>query len=267
MTRDRLRILAAGNGVEQIEAAFAGEGFSPHRHDTYAIGLTLSGVQTFHYRGEARASVPGNVIVLHPDELHDGAAGTAAGLVYRMVYISPEKIAAALENRIGLPFVAIPVVDDAFFGARLAAALQDFDLDGAALALDHLVAVAADGLARHADDRTGGRELKISTAVAQCRAFLAAECHREVQSEELEALASMDRFALARQFRQAYGTSPHRYLVMRRLDRARLAILEGEGLADAAHGAGFADQAHFTRHFKRAYGMTPGRWRELVRNR
>ena len=69
---------------------------------------------------------------------------------------------------------------------------------------------------------------------------------------------------LARQFRRAWGTSPHRYLVLRRLERARRAIAAGESLASAAILAGFADQAHLTRQFKRAYGITPGRWRRLT---
>ena len=75
----------------------------------------------------------------------------------------------------------------------------------------------------------------------------------------------MDRYQLARHFRRVMGTSPHRYLVMRRLDRARRELQAGAGLADAAVAAGFSDQAHFTRHFRKTYGMTPGRWVALSR--
>ena len=77
-------------------------------------------------------------------------------------------------------------------------------------------------------------------------------------------MSGLDRFTLARQFRRVLGTSPHRYLLMRRLERARQMIARGESLAGAALETGFADQAHFTRHFKRAYGLTPGRWASLA---
>ncbi|MCE3590073.1 AraC family ligand binding domain-containing protein, partial [Escherichia coli] len=73
--------------VERMEARFTGDAFEPHRHDTYAIGVTLHGVQTFRYRGEKRQSLPGNIMVLHPDEVHDGGAGTDDGLRYRMIYL------------------------------------------------------------------------------------------------------------------------------------------------------------------------------------
>ncbi|HEY8859083.1 MAG TPA: helix-turn-helix domain-containing protein, partial [Gaiellales bacterium] len=50
------------------------------------------------------------------------------------------------------------------------------------------------------------------------------------------------------------------YRTMRRLELARHAIAAGAPLVDAAATAGFADQSHMTRQFKRAYGITPGRW-------
>ena len=76
---DWVRAHAAVGGVEPVEARFAGAPFGRHRHDSYAIGLTVDGVQTFGYRGARRASLTGEVFVLHPDEAHDGAAGTPGG--------------------------------------------------------------------------------------------------------------------------------------------------------------------------------------------
>jgi AraC-like DNA-binding protein len=52
--------------------------------------------------------------------------------------------------------------------------------------------------------------------------------------------------------------------VQRRLNHARRMIEAGEPLAEAAAEAGFADQSHLNRHFRKAYGITPGRWRQLT---
>jgi AraC-like DNA-binding protein len=51
--------------------------------------------------------------------------------------------------------------------------------------------------------------------------------------------------------------------VMRRLEVARGWLHEARPLAETAFEAGFADQAHFTRTFKAAFGMTPGRYVKL----
>lgn len=257
----------SSRGIERIEARFHGNGFSPHRHDTYALGITLAGVQTFHYRGAIRASLPGNVIVLHPDEVHDGAAGTDDGLRYRMLYLPPERLTEAAGGMAGLPFVPNPVIADEDFRQCLAEALDDLDAAPQELLLDDLIARFSASLWRHADARGGASGTAIARdAMLRCRDYLKDNCGRAVSSEELEAVSALDRYTTARQFRKFLGTSPHRYLVMRRLDHAKHLLSQGGSLADAAADAGFADQAHFTRHFKKTFGMTPGRWVALKKS-
>ena len=83
--------------------------------------------------------------------------------------------------------------------------------------------------------------------------------------DELERVAGLDRWSLARQFRAAFGTSPSRFRTLRQLDEVRRLILAGASLAESALAAGFADQSHMSRQFKRAYGLTPARWQALLR--
>ena len=78
--------------------------------------------------------------------------------------------------------------------------------------------------------------------------------------DQLEDLAGYDRWQLSRDFRVLLGTSPYRYLQCRRLERARQLVRSGLGMAAAAHEAGFADQSHFGRVFKRTFGTTPLAW-------
>lgn len=101
------------------------------------------------------------------------------------------------------------------------------------------------------------------TAVLSARDFLEDNSTEAVRSKDLEVITGIDRYELARQFRRLLGTSPHRYLVMRRLEQAKRLMSIGTGLAETAAAAGFSDQAHFTRHFRKAFGMTPGRWNVL----
>lgn len=63
----------------------------------------------------------------------------------------------------------------------------------------------------------------------------------------------------ARAFKETLGRSPHRYLLMLRLEKARRLLEDSEAvLSEVAQRTGFADQAHFTRLFKREFGVTPG---------
>lgn len=256
-------------GVELFRAWFAGEAYRKHRHDTYAIGLTDRGVQVFDYRGSARASTPGQVVVLHPDETHDGRAGTEEGFGYRIVYVEPARLSRALRALCGrpcpLPFVREPVSAN----PRLAQAVaRAFGGPLESLAADSLVVDLAEGLMLGAGEGEGVDSPRVDVAaVERARQFLDAERTRVVHSRELESITGLTRYDLARQFRVMFGTSPYRYLLMRRLDFARERMRRARSLVEVACDAGFADQAHFTRVFSAAVGLTPARYRALTAGR
>jgi AraC-like DNA-binding protein len=256
-------------GIALLSAWFAGVGYDKHRHDTYAIGLTDCGVQVFDYRGEVRTSMPGQVVVLYPDELHDGRAGTVDGFGYRIIYVDPAHLSEALQTLCGrsypLPFVRDPVSTN----TKLAQAIRRaFQSPLEALAIDSLVLDLAEGLLD--DERNGGRLAATQRVdvpmIERARQFLDAERTRVVHSTELESITGLTRYQLARQFKRLLGTSPYRYLTMRRLEFARQLVHQQRPLAEVAYESGFADQAHFTRTFKSAFGLTPARYRALRAN-
>jgi AraC-like DNA-binding protein len=252
------------DGLELFRARLRGRPFQRHRHDVYAIGVTEEGVQAFAYRGTVERSLPGQVYVLHPDELHDGRADGPGLFGYRQIYVSPDRIAGALRALTGrpapLPF-ASPVADDQVLARAVRTA---FRRAHEPLALDTLVLQLAEGLLRSsaASRPTTSRRRVDLPAVERGRDFLASRL-TVVHSSEVEAVTGLDRYQFARQFRAVYGTSPYRYSVMRRLDVARRWLSDARPLAETAVTAGFADQAHFTRTFKAAFGMTPGRYAAL----
>lgn len=69
--------------------------------------------------------------------------------------------------------------------------------------------------------------------------------------------AGLSSYHFARLFTEAFGTSPHQYVIQNRIECAKALITKGVPLGDAAQRVGFSDQSHFTRHFKRLVGVTP----------
>jgi AraC-like DNA-binding protein len=249
-------------GVERIEAWFRGKAYAMHRHDTYAIGRTLAGVQSFSYRRSQRNSLPGNTIVLHPDEAHDGQAGTDEGFQYRMIYVEPVLFQEVLGGR-ALPFLEGGVTTDPRLAAATATLLQHVGCTLEPLEQSDALAELANALAAVAG--TPARRSKGDFfAARRARDYLHANCARVVTLDELEAATGRDRWSLSHDFRTFYGTSPYRYLTMRRLDAVRRMLLAGTSLAHAAASAGFADQSHMTRHFSKTFGLTPGRWLQVA---
>jgi AraC-like DNA-binding protein len=254
---------APATGIERAQVRLRGLGYAPHRHDTYAIGVTTSGVQVFNYRGRRQVCLPGEVHVLHPDEVHDGGPGTPEGFSYRILYLAPELVGAVRGDG-RLPFVSRAVQPVSPAVLPLLAFLTPGDpLDQ--LACDALVVAAADLLLALGEGPAPGSPRAVDRpAMERVRAYLAEHARGQVSSRDLESVADADRYSIARQFRAAFGTSPDRYRMQRRLQGVRTAIERGEPLARAAAEAGFADQSHLTRQFKRTYGLTPARWARLT---
>jgi AraC-like DNA-binding protein len=260
--RDSIRFGTGAQGLERADVYLSACAFEPHRHDTYTIGLTTAGVQTFRYRGKKRVSLPGQLVILHPDEVHDGAPGTDEGFGYRALYLAPELVHDALDGS-ALPFVADPVQKPSEATRRVAFLLTELDDAISDLARVEIAATIADVLRTLSGRADRPVAIDIS-AVELARDYLAAHALEHTPASTLEQITGADRFTLARHFRRAFGTSPDRYRTLRRLALARAAIENGLPLAQAAAQAGFADQSHMTRQFKRTYGLTPARWTALT---
>ena len=253
------------SGIELFSAWFAGEAYQKHRHDAYAVCVTDCGVQVFDYRGSVHVSTPGQVTVLYPDEVHDGRAGTSDGFGYRIVYVEPSRLAEAIQVLRGRP-APLPFVEPVSTNSRLRRAVEEaFHTPLESLAIDSLVVDLAAGLV--AGTRGGARvSRRVDVrALERARQFLDAAKTRVVRSTEIESITGLTRYDLSRQFKIMFGTSPYRYLLMRRLDFARERIQRDRPLVEVACDAGFADQAHFTRTFRSAFGLTPARYRALLR--
>jgi AraC-like DNA-binding protein len=85
---------------------------------------------------------------------------------------------------------------------------------------------------------------------------------------EMAAAVHLSPFHFSRAFTKTVGQSPHAYLTLRRIERAKLLIARGEmSLSAIATQVGFRTQAHFTGVFSRFVGVTPSRYRQTVSRR
>lgn len=256
-----------GPGLEWAAADFPEHQFTPHRHDGYVVGVTGKGVQRFTYRGAERLSLPGEVFLLHPDERHDGRPGTAAGFGFRAVYLSPDHVLAALDQS-ALPFSPEPVHDVQAVSELVLSVFDDWSGgEPDELAVNDAVCQMADLFERvsnqHGSPGKARRRKRIDPLIRRVREDLMLVSDVPVMIRDLERRHGIDRFTLSRDFRRAFGVTPSRFILLRRLDRARVMLRQGLALADVAVTAGFADQSHMTRHFRATYGLTPGRWRDM----
>jgi AraC-like DNA-binding protein len=252
-------------GVDLLRARYVTHRYRRHAHETYTVAVIESGVEEFDYRGALLRAGPGAVALLDPEVVHTGQAGTAEGWSYRVLYPAAglvAGIASELGAPRGTPTFPQPVIDD----PRCARLLRSAHLaaeHGDRLASSSLLRAALAGLlSAHA--RPAGQHdpppvpRYSSVAVAAAADVLADRLASPPSLDELAAMSGMSPFALLRAFRGETGLPPHAYLNQLRVRLARRLLDAGLPPADVAARAGFADQPHLTRHFKRVVGVPPG---------
>jgi AraC family transcriptional regulator len=96
--------------------------------------------------------------------------------------------------------------------------------------------------------------------------FIEGHLDAGVTLEQMAAVARLSPYHFARQFKAATGLPPYRYVIARRVERAKQ-LLQGDpsSLAQVAARSGFSDQSLLSHHFKRLVGVTPGRFRTSTR--
>ncbi|MFF5204590.1 AraC family ligand binding domain-containing protein [Streptosporangium sp. NPDC000396] len=248
-------------GVDLLKARYVTHRFTRHVHESYAIGVILSGIEEFDYRGARHRAGRGNVVLVNPEHVHTGHAGEPEGWAYRMLYPSIEVmagIAAEVAAPRGTPYFPEAVVSHPHATALLLAA-HDAAEHGDDLTSSTLTRTAFAALLRHhaALRPADARSSRESQAVRRAREILHERLVTPPTLEDLAHAVQARPFALIRAFKAATGLPPHAYLNTLRVRRARGLLDSGVPPAQVATDVGFTDQSHLNRHFKRVVGVPP----------
>lgn len=98
--------------------------------------------------------------------------------------------------------------------------------------------------------------------------YVLQELSRPILLEQLAGLLNLSVFQFCRRFRATFGMPPHAWLIKQRVAWAKERLRQGgTPLKEIAMDAGFSDQSHMTRMFRRLIGMTPGEYRSHFHDR
>ncbi len=257
-------------GLELLRATLTEFAFRPHAHEEFFIALTEEGLATPTYRGDTHVIGPGDLLVLNPEEAHAGGPPAEGSWTYRALYPRPALMREIIEIMTGfpgdrptMPEFGGDIVRDPEVAARLHRFHRLSERPGSTILEreSHLTEALVLLVGRHAAPpqapRSPGRERR---AVRLSREYLEEHAAENVTLEALARFAGLSPFHLCRVFREAVGMTPHAYQTQVRVRRAKSLLRAGLPITLVAVQAGFYDQAHFTRNFKRIVGLTPGRY-------
>lgn len=244
-----------GGAGELLSAHLANGSFEPHFHEAFSLGIIRAGACSFTCAGRPMLARAGDIVVMHPYEVHTGSAVDGC-LDYQMLYIDAKTLAAWLRDFSGVPRFASAVLRDGPLFTKLEQKLS------VPIPSGHSAEVG-DAFRRLAERHATG-VTSFAPSWTDWPTFL--ESRRLLRTasrpcvQELARLGGYERTYFSRTFRRKVGLAP---VAFARLERARAAkglIAQGMSLSQASVEAGFADQAHMSRVFRAIYGVTPGQY-------
>lgn len=242
---------------EVLHASFDDHAYPMHAHDDWTVLLIDSGAVAYELDRDRHQALPNAVTVLPPGVPHDGRSATrGVGFRKRVLYFESAWLPASAPSA--------AAVRPTFDGVEVLAAVHSIhnalQEPAELLEAEHAALVLRERLLER---------LQHEPADVIADAPLAWRLRELLEGRVLESFTIADAAEqldahpshMTRAFTHAYGMPPHRYLISRRVDHARRLLVDGWRIADAAASAGFHDQAHLTRHFRRILGTTPARFR------
>lgn len=251
-------------GIEALHARFVEHAYRPHSHPTWTVAVVERGAARFELDATQQRAGQGELFVLEPESVHTGMAAVPEGWAYKVLYIDPQIVHDWTERDGGPPRAARWVV---FRDIALRAALDrahtaliteppgDIAIEEAVL---HAVAALRPHLRPGPPAR--GRDRAEHAAVRRARRHLRERWDQRVTLDQLSEISGLSRFELVRRFREHNAVTPHAFQTDLRIAEARRLLSAGVAPAEVAATCGFADQPHLSRVFKRAVGVSPGRY-------
>jgi AraC-like DNA-binding protein len=217
---------------------------------------------TYTYRTWDIACEPAAAYLLEPDTLHTNhrILGPAN---YYVIKVARSKV-ADLASELGLParpHFRSPATDDVRVMGTLSELSQAVAVGGDPLAQETLLLAALRLVLTGSGEQRPRKvpEGAPANALERVRDLLHARAAEAVCLDDLVAASGLSRFHLVRSFAKRFGAPPHAYLAQLRAALARRQL--AAGASPSTVDAGFYDQSHLGRHFKRAYAVTPAAYR------
>jgi AraC-like DNA-binding protein len=234
------------------------------------VGVILAGDMDAHRGRERHFFRAGDLCVWGPERRHSGRPHRSKAWEARLILFELKALQDLVldpERPQTVRFTRGPRIEDRLLTARFLRLHKALERPSSALERETVLTEwMTDLLGRPAPPSEAAGSARREPALRRACELLADDPATNVTLEQLSKVAGASRHRLTRLFRMVYGVPPHRFQLARRLAEARKLLEGGATVVEAASVAGFFDQSHLHRHFRRAFGFTPARYVALLRS-
>jgi AraC-like DNA-binding protein len=240
--------------VEVLHAHFPSHAYPTHTHDAWTVLIVDEGAVRYDLDHREHGLAQAQVSLLPPHVPHDGRSVLPQGFRKRVLYLAPDRLGDGLIGAaVDQPEYVDPLLRHRIH--QLHRVLRDGQED---LEAQSRLTLIEERLSQHLRRNVVAPADRYDAGVAvRLRELLDSKVIDGITLEDAAKVVHAHPAHLVRAFSREFGMPPHRYLTGRRVDLARRYLLDGRPAAEVATLAGFYDQSHLNRHFRKLLGVTP----------
>lgn len=257
-------------GAELLHGQFHDFSYDVHTHETACFALITEGAIRIRMRGTEFVARQGDLYAIDADEPHAGWPVDERGWRQRTIYVDTTYLRSLLDDQgasrfstLNGPIIRDPILASMFQGVHRCSEVKRTSLERD----EQYVSFTARLFERYIrapvapTEHEHGREPR---AIRLALEFLDHHLDQNIHLEDIARAAGLPPFRLFRSFERHIGMTPHAYQRQARIRSSIGLIRLGHPLSEVAATAGFSDQAHLTRCFRKTMGVTPGAYRKAL---
>jgi AraC-like DNA-binding protein/endogenous inhibitor of DNA gyrase (YacG/DUF329 family) len=229
------------------------QAYKDHLHEELSIGFIEKGATNLNVNGKEYYIKAGEAIVIYPFVSHICKPVDLTNWKFTMIYIKKDFYKDILDGMDKSHFVGIKKLNDEEY-KKINDMIDTIKGNETLIEKEEkIISVLAD-IFTNCDiniDVVKDKQLE------EIKKYIELNFLEQLKLDDIEIYFGLNKFGIIRSFKNKYNTTPAAYQLQLRINYAKHLIMENRNLVQAALNSGFYDQAHFTKEFKKAYGLTP----------
>jgi AraC-like DNA-binding protein len=253
MSKTSLRRLPTLDNLEMLTAQDYAADFPLHFHDQLCITLVQNGFECTEIGGQQVFSPVGHISLTPQEEVHANPNLNQGTYSFTTYYISPDYLCFLNQGK-AVHFQERVIEDPLLFYQLIALAQCQDRLPTA----EELSFILKDLVRKyHSKEPFVPTNAISNLSIKEVLHYMDTNLDKKIKLEQLAKMCDQSKFQFLRSFKKNTGIPPATYLIVKRIERAKSLLRNGEPIAAVGLDCGFFDQSHFHKYFRKYVGRTP----------
>ena len=245
--------LPIGEGLEALSVKDYNNSFPSHFHPTYNITLVYDGAFNTKLDDGLIVAPGGAILITNPQEIHSNPFDKHASVSFFTFYVSQDFMEYCNGNK-SVFFNQNVIYDHKMFANLHQLALTINVADTFPQYEEELKGVLFELASRYGNELPTLKDTRIQSLFDE---FLSEQSLNKFSLEEAAKRFGIDKFKFIRLFKYQTGLTPNNYFILKRIEKSKEMLQQGEELLSIAVQLGFYDAAHYCNYFKKFTGISP----------